>query len=792
MRKHFLKVARLTRSVLTPALLVAALLLTASAGYVQKRHIEAEQFLDQIDLRARNTNGATFYASKKRLFVGQGLSRFDVVEHLQSVNYAHADEPGQPGSYTLQGTNSLLITPRTVEFEPLSISFRRDRIAKIVVTADTPEAQPREVKETSLEPVSLGAFITSIEGDEASKMFVRRYIAQTADFKGTQLFYAILASEDTSFMDHNGTRFDRILLNLLPGRRGGGSSITAQVIKNAVSLDRTHAVTRKLDEVFLASALERRMSKDEILTLYVNNVFLGGGLGSPNVYGFVAAAEEYFGKKAIRELSLSEACTLVGMLPRPGFFLRQVKKGDYGQLTAARDRVLRRLTETWPKRYPASVTEAATKEVVRFVSKPYVEQPMDILARGFVDYAARQQPLLVLNDLPPVEYSGLRLYTSIDPDLMRESQRLLNVRLPGIEQRFPPLRRAACDGQEERLLGAVIALNPRTGEVIAMSGGSGGKNGVKYANFALNAVDAPASTIKPFWVAQALSGAGLPGGGRFTAASIVDPTHASLGGWRPDSGIGGPGRPRTKLAASADDFAVYLLKLIGTENGRQLYRTVTGSNVADPTGQFSIGFGAGTEVSPLNLARAYTVFGNNGVLADISPISQIYLNGSEVTPTRRPAARVFDEGAAYVTVQMMRSVMGYGPDGRHGTARGALAQAGLAPEQIEIAGKTGSGPHSVWMVSVSPRLVVAVWLGYLCRSPIKNSESMYARDTAASVWGEFIKSVHKYRPDLLEGWFERPSNVTEVGINPRRGCRSDNAGSIKEFFVTGTEPILCK
>jgi membrane peptidoglycan carboxypeptidase len=779
-----------SKAVSLRAFIAAGIILAIMSVYVLKRHAEAEAFLDHIDLQARNTSGATFYANKKRLFVGQNLTRNDVIIYLKSTNFVQSDEPDRPGTYRLQGNETLFITPRLAEFQPTALSFRRNRIASIEVAATPLNPQSGKVAETTIEPESLGAFVTSIDGDDASRMFVRRYTMQFDDFGNTHLFYAILASEDSLFMSHDGTRFERILINLLR-RRQGGSSITAQVIKNAVSLDKTHNLMRKVDEIFLASALEQRMSKEDILTLYVNDVFMGGGKGSVNLYGFLAAAEEYFGKKSIKELTLSQTCTLVAMLPKPNVFLNQSKRGDYSQLTEWRDRVLHRIQENWPDKYPSAVIDAAKKEEIHFIANPYIEQPMDTICRAFIDFAIKQQPLLDLENLSPTEYSGLHIYTSVDPDLMREGQRILAERLPAIERRFPPLNHGGCDGKDDRLLGAIVALNPKSGEIIAMSGGAGGKGGEQYSKLALNATDAPASTIKPFWIVKALAGAILPNGERFTAASIIDPANASLNGWRPVEGITGAGRPRTKLAVSADDFAVYVLNLIGINEGKGLYRAVTGNTIVGSNGQLAVGFGAGTEVSPLRLARAYTIFGNNGNIVEASPISEVYLDGRAVDFKRKPPERIIDAGAAYITVQLMRSVLGYGVDGLKGTARQAFARTGLSSNDVEIAGKTGSGPNSVWMISVSPKLVTAILLTYQCHSEIRNSQEMYSRDTAALIWAEFIKSVHRFRPDLLTGYFDQPNNIVKVDIDPVNGCRSKASKGIGEFFIKGTEPVPC-
>ena len=250
-------------------------------------------------------------------------------------------------------------------------------------------------------------------------------------------------------------------------------------------------------------------------------------------------------------------------------------------------------------------------------------------------------------------------------------------------------------------------------------------------------------------------------------------------------------RARRQLARSADDFAVYTLGLLGLESGRDLWQELTGNAIAQPAGQLALGFGAGTEVSPLRLARAYTVFANAGALREPQAISQVYLDGLEQTFHRPPVTPVLDANAAYITAEMLRSVVGYGPDGEFGTARRALTRVGLTPQKLVIGGKTGSGPSSVWMVSVSPQLVVTAWLGYQCHSPIARADELFAADTAAPVWAEFLRAVNKYRPDLLNGDWPAPPAVTPAQIDPRRGCRLPEGQGQTEFFLPHTEPAPC-
>lgn len=768
-----------------------------TAFYTLARFKNAVGFLDGVNLKARNVSGTIFYANKKPLFVGQSLSRKEIVEHLDAIHFSQSDEAGQPGTYVIEGANTLHIFPRLAEFQPVTITFGKNRISNLRVSATEFILISGDVEETTIEPETLGAFITTIKEKPTTPMFVRRHTVQPSDVmgeNGTHIFFAILASEDATFMSHNGVRYVRLLVSIVKqmlGGRGGGSTLTAQVVKNAVSLDASHRYSRKLDELFLSAALEKRMTKEEIFTLYANDVYLGKPKHSASLYGFLAAAESYFGKQQLKDLTLNEACILVAMLPKPQTFVDSAQRGDYAGLTKHRDRVLYWLNRNWADKYPTEIIEAVKREPVRLNLQPtYIEQPMDVVSRGFINYASEQQTLLEMKNLPPTEYAGLHVYCSVDPDLMKEAQHVLSQQIPSIERRFPPAKSGTCNGKGDRMLGTIVAIDPRTGEIVAMAGGAGGKDGAQFSGLALNAKGAPASTIKPFWVTMALTEARLRNGERYTAASLLDPNEASIAGWSPRIGVGGEGRVRTLLSSSRDDFAAYTLRLIGLRNGVNFYRTLTGANVTDPTGQLSIGFGAETEISPLQLAKAYSIYGSNGSLVETSPISSVYLDGRLQEIERKSPRHVADAGAAFITAQMMRSVVGYGHDGKVGTARVAFLRSGISPK-TEIGAKSGSGSSDVWLVSISPKLIVVCWLGYQCRTEIEGYKKLYAADTAAFVWSEFMKSVLKFRPDLLSGSFQKPRGVVEVSIDPMRGCRSDGANSIREFFISGTEPVPC-
>jgi membrane peptidoglycan carboxypeptidase len=758
------------------ALLFAVLLLSVFSVFVGIKHVWAEHVLDATDFQKRTTSGATFFAGPKRLFLHQHIGVTDITKHLQNVGFTESDNAEIPGTYLRRGKFEVTVTPRLPEFERLRVRIHGQRITGLGVALNG-ERDFRAINEASLEPEVLGSFVESLNGEDRSRMFVKRQIVAFDAIRDSHFFYALVASEDSLFLKHGGTRFDRLIPALLPGKRGGRSSLTDQTVKNAISLDWSHSFRRKMDEMFLASALEHRMDKERIITLYANDVFLGGGNGAPNIYGFAAAAAQYYGKHEIKSLTVSESAALVAMLPKPSYFVDRARNGEYDELRLARNRVLDRMAVVWPQRYTGSAIAAAKSEPLVFVAHSFQKTALDVLASAFVDIATEHEPLLQLKGLAPDQYAGLHLYTSIDPDLLRDAQQLLDTELPKIQAQYPPAGGGSCSVAHERLLGAIVAIDPTNGQIIVTAGSGGGKKGVEYAKLALNAEASPASSVKPMWLVLKLANNEPGTTSLITSATLVSTKR-------------GPERIRTALAWSSDDLPRFLIDTIGADKAVTFLQALTGKRAEASPDMLALGFGRNTEVAPLTWARAYSLF-PSGQMRELAPISAAYLDGRTVEQKEQSPLTIADPGAAFITTQMMRSVVGFGYDGIQGTARVAATSAGLRPNELALAGKTGSGPHAVWMMSVSPRLVVAVLLTYRCHSDIKAAGQLYAGQTTARIWSKFLAAVEKSRPDLLSGTFEAPANVHAVRIDPKRGCQSKARNSIVEYFLDGTIPDHC-
>jgi len=195
------------------------------------------------------------------------------------------------------------------------------------------------------------------------------------------------------------------------------------------------------------------------------------------------------------------------------------------------------------------------------------------------------------------------------------------------------------------------------------------------------------------------------------------------------------------------------------------------------------------ELSPLEVATAYTVFPNDGLKVTPKPIWSVYDGDKKMETAERKNVRVVDSAAASTLTKMLQAVIGDVPDGRYGTARMARQQSGL-DSSVALAGKTGTGDNDLWFVGFTPRLIVVVWVGFDNNfPPFEASKGFTGSGLPLQIWAGFMRAVKKYRPDLLQGTFEVASGVMELTIDPERGCLSQNG--IKEYFLVNRVPADC-
>ena len=589
---------------------------------------------------------------------------------------------------------------------------------------------------------------------------------------------ALLATEDQRFYDHGGFDVVRMVSAMLTNiRRGrlaqGGSTLTQQLARQAfLTTDKTWR--RKFQELMLAARIERIYSKPQILELYLNKVYFGDGL-----YGVEAAARGYFGKHA-SELSVPEAALLVGLVKSPSTYAPTV---SLDRAVARRNVVLGAMLEQ--KAIDRSTFEAAR------TSRPVLQDALrsDEPHGQYFKEQVRQE-LVERFGWERVYQGGLRVYSTIDVPTQLAADAAVASGLAALDQRRATVakrRKGSSPAAEAPLQAALVALEPATGYVLAMTGGRDFAS--SHFNRAVQARRQPGSAFKPFVYAAALEAG-------YTPASIITNLNAPVatrqGDWTPEDehSTADAMSLRAALRTSSNRAAVRLLQEVGIPRTVQYAKAMGVGNVpAVP----SLALGSG-EVTLQSLTAAYGGFANHGVVPTPLVIRRVedrdgvVLYESEVRGT--PA---ISDATAYLMSTMMADVIDAG------TASKARALGFTLP----AAGKTGTTNdyHDAWFVGFTPTLVAGVWVGF--DQPRTILPGGFASDVAVPLWATFMKDATRgQRPD----WLPVPRDVVTAevcrlsGRLATDGCTHadvvDDAGRLTErsmvyteYFASGTEPL---
>ncbi|KHK60546.1 penicillin-binding protein [Burkholderia sp. A9] len=493
---------------------------------------------------------------------------------------------------------------------------------------------------------------------------------------------ALLAAEDAKFYRHGaidvGGLARATFANVVTGQPGqGGSTITMQVARNFY-LTRDKVLSRKLAEILTAIKLEREYSKDKLLELYMNQIYLG-----ERAYGFAAAASVYFGKP-LDALSAGEAAVLAGLPKAPSAFNPVVNPA---RATARRNYVLGRMHALGE--LDDATYRAAVAAPIALATTP----PPGIIAAPYVVERARRMMVERFHD--DAYTLGLDVTTTISMRDQRAAETALDRTL-----RRQPAQRDARNGLE----GALVSLDAATGDMLALVGGADfNRNGFDHA---LQAYRQPGSSFKPFVYSAALEKGYFPG-------VLVDDTqrtltHAETGArpWRPrnfGNRYEGFIPVRRGLVRSKNLVAVSLMQ---AADARYVQQHAVGFGFDAPRNPASLplALGAGA-VTPLELASAYGVFANGGMRRVPRLILSVQQrHGGALYDAPAPeGTRVVSARNAFVMDSMLRDVV------RAGTARGALAL-----RRDDAAGKTGTsnGSKDVWFAGYSSGIVAVAWLGH--------------------------------------------------------------------------------
>ena len=644
------------------------------------------------------------------------------------------------------------------------------------VTTDVPDDQGlREVT-----AMAQATTLLDIHGQPAFTIYREQRIEVPLSRISQNLVRAVLAVEDQRFYEHGGVDVVRVvgaaINNLRQGRAAqGGSTVTQQLARQSfLTPDKT--VRRKLKEVVVAARLEQQFSKDDILRLYLNKVYFGDGL-----YGVEAASLGYFGKHA-SDVSVAEAALLAGLVKSPSSYAPTV---SVERALARRNVVLQEMRE-------AGVIDRSAYQ--NAINTPV--QLVDSLRReeGFGQYFKEEvrKELVQKFGSDRVYQGGLKVYTTIDPDVQKAAEDEVRRSLAEIEQRAK--RRGSPQGARvtaettspDPLQAALVAMDPATGEVRAMVGGRDFDQ--SHFNRATQARRQAGSAFKPFVYAAALERG-------YTPATVItnlnDPIMTLQGAWVPEDGHSSSDSMtmRQALKMSSNRAAVRMLDEVGIPVTVQYaQRLGVGSVPSVP----SLALGSG-EVTLVSMTAAYAAFANEGMVPTPTLIRRVESTSGEVLyDGAQPAHRAVSESTAFLMTSMLADVV------NSGTAWPARRVGFTLP----AAGKTGTTNdyHDAWFVGYTPHLVAGVWVGY--DQPRTIMRNGYAADLAVPLWGRFMMTATRNdEPD----WFSPPAGIGSAticrisGKLATDGCRTaetiDEEGNLTikstvytEYFVRGTEP----
>ncbi|KKI88753.1 hypothetical protein WQ54_30050 [Bacillus sp. SA1-12] len=626
------------------------------------------------------------------------------------------------------------------------------------IVAGSPKLDDKKLKD------SFSSTIYDMNGKEISEFGqVKRTYVPYDDIPKV-LEEAVLATEDARFYEHNGIDIIRLggalVANVQEGFGAeGASTITQQVIKNSLlTTDKT--VTRKVQEIWLAFQLEQKYSKQEILEMYLNKIYFPG-----NVYGVAQAAESFYGKE-LKELELHEAAMIAGMPQSPN---------NYNPRTNPESAEKRRNIVLTLMAKHGFITKAEAEEAKKVPVQSTVVEPTE---KANTYHAFVEEVIEEVKEKTDIDAgsAGLKIYTTLDPEAQDTVEEVIN----GDSMDFP----------DDKMQAGITLLDTKTGEIRAIGGGRNQPAG--GYNYATDTRRQPGSTIKPVLD----YGPAIEHLQWSTAESIDDIPYTYSDGtpinnW--DRSYKGQMTIRDALADSRNIPALKALQAVGLEKAQEFAQGL-GIPLPEIYEPYAIG-GFSNGVSPLQMAGAFSAFGNNGVFNEPHAVKKIVLSdGTEIDLAPEPKEAMSDYTAFMVT-DMMKSVVEYG------TGKSVKIPG------VNIAGKTGTTNFSAedkekydvpsgaskdaWFVGYNPNYTAAVWTGY---NISKDSEKVYLTSEDQKLARAMFKEIFSEIAGDDDSDFEQPDSVEKKYIE--KGSKEPVLASeytpssmvSEEYFVKGTAP----
>jgi penicillin-binding protein 1B len=742
------------------AFVVLAIAACASFSYY---YIKYDRIIEQRFRGPVFSSSARIYAIPRSVKLGESWTSRELAAQLQRAGYSeNGDSP--LGSYRLL-RDGIEVKPGPQSYhspEPATI-----RIQDHVVTSIT--GKSGDLAAYELEP----QMVTAFDVEQRAKRQVVKY-----DQIPRVMVDAVLAIEDRRFFQHSGVNFLRMAeaawIDFMHERHEqGGSTLTMQ-LSRGFFLTPQKTIRRKLIEMLIAEQMEQKFSKQQIFEFYANWVDLGQR-GSFTISGFAQASRAYFNKD-LKDISLPEAALLAGLIQRPSY-LSPYRHPE--RALERRNLVLDSMVETH------AITRAAAdsaKATPLKLAPPNVEASD---APYFVDLV-RDTLLSRFNERELNEQS-YRIYTTLDPDLQKAAAQAVEAGMKLVDEQVTKRRtkrlRIAKNKYETKVEPgpqaqlALVAMNPHTGEVLALVGGR--NYGVSQLNHA-TAKRPTGSIFKPFVYAAAMNTAVTGSSPVFTPSSMVEdqPTTFAYGdsiyeprNYREE--YHGEVTARYALAMSLNNATVELAQEVGYDKVAELAKSA-GVTSVKPTPAMALG---AYEATPLDMAAAYTVFANSGVRLSPILVNSVRNAEGDVVADLKPEHReVLDGRVAYIMTDMMQAVI------NNGLAFSAVRGSGF---EAPAAGKTGSS-HDGWFAGYTSNLLCVVWVGFDDYSDLHLSGAQ----TAAPIWAEFMKRAAALPQYSDMRPFAQPTGVVDVQLDKVTNLLATPAcpETYTAAFIIGTEP----
>ena len=683
---------------------------------------------------------------------GDHLGNLRFHERLRRLSYRKVmGKPSTPGTYS-EEIGRIRIFPRGNRAEKpphdvrtVDMEVHDARVVSLVSLTGEP------LDSISLEPEEIGRIL-------GPKMESRQPVLLSSISPFLQ--NAVIASEDARFYSHIGIdviAIGRALFTNLKEQRfaQGGSTITQQLAKNFF-LSPKKTIGRKLREAELALVVELRYSKKQILEMYLNKIYFGQD-GSRGIYGIEEAAAFYFSKQA-KDLSLEESAILAGIIRSPNRYslLRKSKVAkERRNAVLVRMRQLGMIGED-------EFHRASNAPVRTLQRNTTVNQ-----ALYFMDYIQQVTAKDLVSE--KLYRTGYRYYTTLDLTHQAAAEEAVTRVLVEIEKAALPA--------SEPLQAVLVAVDPVTGELTAMVGGRGYRE--SQFNRATNAKRQPGSAFKPFVLLASLSQS-TQGKGNKTLSTILSGEPLSVqvaeGVWTPanfEKKTYGKITVRKMIEDSVNTAAVRLANDVGLKEVLRIAQTAGITSPLSAVPSMTLG---SFEVTPMEIAYAYTSIASGGIRFDPFPLFSVTTADGEILLANKVhQERSIDPRAAYLTGYAMEGVL------ERGTAKSAKAMGIYFP----ASGKTGTtdGNRDSWFVGYTRDVVCAVWVGYDSGA----DTGLTGASGALRIWARFMRAVYPQSGPMA---MTRPEGVETAMIDPESGYLANAAcpQKLREAYLAGTAP----